>query len=229
MRKHQLTIQFTTIFLVFICFLGVFFLRKTKIKSNSPATTVLDYFHYVPPHIAQMFTFGFKNVLSDIIWIVTIQKSVFAEGKTEQSYLELFNLANLTIALDPKIELAYRYISQILLMEGKPEYAEKLFTKFLSSEIVSWRMYMLLAWYYGEIKKDRKKAIDYYYKSSKIEGSPPYFKSLVAKLAVNNSDLSDFNVTKMIVEEMLMLAKDEETKKRIIQHYEKLINQARNP
>ncbi len=215
---------------VFLLFLGAYKIRKQHVAPSSITTTLLNYFHYIPPKAVHLFSFGFDNIVSDIVWIATLQTTAFEGDPTPRDFQEMYGLADITTELDPKIELAYRYIGTTLLFNDQVEFGKKLLLKAIKNNVRTWKLLMVLGWYYNEYESDAKTSMKYYYEASKFDDSPKYFKSLVAKLAVNNMDSKnqqDQTMTQLIVLEMLKLAKDEKIREKIKKHYQKYLEKTK--
>jgi len=207
---------------VFFLLFGGYRIRKDLITVQPASTTLLNYFHYIPVSWFHFLSFGYDNIFSDWVWIATLQKSLLDHRSTEQDFLELYNLAQITTELDKRIELAYRYIGLTLIFFDKNDFGEKLLMKGVKNKIQDWQLYMVLGWFHMDIKKDPKTALYYYKKSSEYPDSPPYFKSLIVRLAIEKIDSYTYEARRAIAKQMLKVTEDEKIRKRIIDRLKKL-------
>jgi hypothetical protein len=140
------------------------------------------------------FTPGFENVMADVYWLRTVQyfggQRVFS---TEKRFDLLTPLINITIALDPRLEIAYRYGATFLaepwpMGAGKPEDAIALLRRGLAHNPANWRLRQDLGLLYFVFLDDAARASQVLLEGASIPGAPPFLKTLAAQVLVKGGE-----------------------------------------
>lgn len=137
---------------------------------------------------------GLEGIVADIYWLRTIQyyggQKVFA---TEQRFDLVAPLVDITVTLDPRMEVAYR-LGALFLSEqppsgaGRPAEGEKLLLRGVAANPASWRLAQDLSYFQAEFLKDRKKAADTILRARSIPGAPSWFSALGASFLQKGGD-----------------------------------------
>lgn len=137
---------------------------------------------------------GFEGIVADIYWLRTIQyyggQKVFA---SEQRFDLVAPLVDITVTLDPRMDVAYR-LGALFLSEqppsgaGRPAEGEKLLIRGLAANPDNWRLAQELAYFQSEFLRDRKKAAETILSARSIPGAPPWFSSLGASFLQKSGD-----------------------------------------
>jgi hypothetical protein len=144
-------------------------------------------------HIRRL-TPGFENLMADVYWLRTVQyfggERVFS---TEKRFDLLVPLINITIALDPRLEIAYRYGATFLaepwpVGAGKPEAAIALLRRGLAHNPANWRLRQDLGLLYFFFLDDPARASAVLIEGASIPGAPPFLKTLAAQVLVKGGE-----------------------------------------
>jgi hypothetical protein len=129
---------------------------------------------------------GFEGLMASVYWLRVVQyyghQRAFSEDKTFDLLQSLIEITN---ALDPRMELAYRY-GAIFLSEawpegpGRPDEGISVLERGVENLPNSWR----LRWDLGNIcffyQRDAKRASGFFLDASKLPGAPYWLESLAA-------------------------------------------------
>ena len=131
---------------------------------------------------------GLEGLMASVYWLRTVQyyghQRAFA---TEKRYDLLAPLIDITTALDPRMELAYRY-GAIFLSEawpngaGRPEEGVAILERGTRALPGSWRLRWDLGSLWFFFLKDHKKAADVLLGAATIPGAPFWLESLAATI-----------------------------------------------
>ena len=131
---------------------------------------------------------GFEGVMGGIYWLRAVQyygsQRAFSE---EKRYDNLGPLIEITNALDPRLELAYRY-GALFLAEpwpagpGKPDEGVRVLERGIRNLPGSWRLRWDLGGLYYFFLKDSRRAADVLIEGSKVPGAPFWLESLAASM-----------------------------------------------
>jgi hypothetical protein len=121
---------------------------------------------------------GLQGIAADIYWLRTVQyfgrERLFAKT---QRYDLLEPLIDITVALDPRLEIAYRY-GAIFLCEpypvgaGKPERGVELLERAIKQWPQSWELRKELGYYTYLFLHDVRRARDILLQASRLPGAP---------------------------------------------------------
>jgi hypothetical protein len=137
---------------------------------------------------------GFEGLLADVYWLRTVQyfggRRLYAEGKRFEL---LAPLIDITTALDPRLEVAYRY-GAIFLSEpvpvgaGRPQEGVALLERGAKALPKSWRLRQDQGFFTHLFLKDSVRAADILREARGIEGAPYWLETLAASLLAKGGD-----------------------------------------
>ena len=164
------------------------------------------------------FALGAEGLLADGYWMQSLQyignKMVHADSEVidlgdlrSLNPRLLFPLLDNATDLDPKFMAAYSYGATVLPAVDASQ-AIKLTEKGIANNPGQWRLYQYLGYIYWQ-SKDYEKAAETYEKGSHIEGSPIFFKQLMALMKTQGGDR---NTARKIFSQTLNEAPDQSTK-----------------
>jgi hypothetical protein len=137
---------------------------------------------------------GFENVMADLYWLRTVQyfggQRVFAK-KTRFDLLQ--PLVDITTALDPKFEIAYRYGASFLaepypIGAGKPEEAVALLERGAANLPRSWLLQQNLGFYTYFFLRDARRAADALLAARALPGAPVWLETMAADFVGKGGD-----------------------------------------
>jgi hypothetical protein len=114
-------------------------------------------------HIRRL-TPGFENVMADVYWLRTVQYFGGQRAFSTQKRFDLLvPLVNITIALDPRLEIAYRYGATFLaeawpIGAGNPEAAIALLRRGVANNPRNWKLRQDLGLFYLFFMNDPARA-----------------------------------------------------------------------
>ena len=129
---------------------------------------------------------GFEHLAADVYWLRTVQyfggERRFAADK---KYELLYPLIEITITLDPRMEIAYRYGSVFLgepmpTGAGRPDLGVKVLERGVANNPGSWRLRQELGFYHFIYRHDVEKAAQVLIEASEIPGAAFWLKTLAA-------------------------------------------------
>jgi len=129
---------------------------------------------------------GFEGLMADVYWLRTVQyfggQRVFA---TEKRFDLLEPLIDITVTLDPRFEIAYRYGASFLaepwpIGAGKPESAVSLLERGVRNLPRSWLLQQHLGFYAYFFLRDPRRAADALLAARKLPGAPPWLETMAA-------------------------------------------------
>jgi hypothetical protein len=137
---------------------------------------------------------GFEAVAADIYWLRTVQyfggQRLFAGNKR----FELLRpLAEITVTLDPRLEIAYRY-GAVFLSEnppigaGRPQEGIELLEMGARNLPRSWRLRQDLGFFRFLFLKDADRAAATLSRAAEIPGAPFWLRTMAADLAAKGGD-----------------------------------------
>ncbi len=137
---------------------------------------------------------GFEGVMAGIYWLRAVQyygsERAFGSGT---SYQNLAPLIEITNALDPRLELAYRY-GALFLAEpwpngpGKPQAGVEVLERGIRNLPEAWRIRWDLGSLYYFFLHDHEKAAGVLLRGAKIQGAPFWLESLAASMLGKGGD-----------------------------------------
>jgi tetratricopeptide (TPR) repeat protein len=131
---------------------------------------------------------GYDALLADLYWTRTVQYYGTNLDRGDFNYDLLAPLLNVTVTLDPKLIVAYRFGS-IFLSElppigpGRPDLAVQLIQRGIAANPGDWRLYFDLGFLYFWHLRDYEHAAVAYQQASDAPGSPEWLKVLAARMA----------------------------------------------
>ena len=139
---------------------------------------------------------GFEMVAADLYWLRTVQyfggQRLFAKNKR----FELLRpLAEITVTLDPRLEIAYRY-GAVFLSEnppigaGRPREGIELLEKGTRNLPRSWRLWQEMGFFHFLFLHDAHRAADILNRAAEIPGAAFWLRTLAADLAAKGGDRS---------------------------------------
>jgi hypothetical protein len=137
---------------------------------------------------------GLEALMADVYWLRTVQyvggQRVFAGGQT---YERLGPLIDITVTLDPRMEIAYRY-GAIFLSEpppqgaGQPRAGLDLLERGVRVMPENWRLQQDLGFYHFLFLKDSRKASEILMAASNLPGAPFWLRTLAADTLVRGGE-----------------------------------------
>lgn len=160
--------------------------RRIDARLGSFAERARPLFSESPERLRRLVP-GFEQLLADVYWLRAVQyygsERVFNPDPT---YDNLRPLIDITTALDPRLELAYRY-GAIFLSEdrpigaGKPELGLEVLEKGVRALPGSWRLRWDLGAHWFFYMKDPKRAAAVLRGAKSIPGAPYWLDNLAAR------------------------------------------------
>lgn len=137
---------------------------------------------------------GFEDFLADVYWLRTVQYFGGQRAFSREKRFELLEpLINVTVALDPRLDIAYRY-GAIFLSEqwpvgaGRPEAGVALLHRGASANPNSWRLRQQEGYFTFFFLKDPKKAAKILFEAADMPGAPFWLKSLAGDILLQSDD-----------------------------------------
>jgi hypothetical protein len=137
---------------------------------------------------------GFEGIVADVYWLRTIQyyggQRVFS---TERRFDLVAPLVDITVTLDPRMEVAYR-LGALFLSEqppsgaGRPLEGEKVLLRGVAANPSSWQLAQDLAYFQAEFLKEWPRAADTLGRARSIPGAPVWFSALAATFLQKGGD-----------------------------------------
>jgi hypothetical protein len=144
-------------------------------------------------HVRRLFP-GFEGIAADLYWLRTVQyfggQRAFAHG----SDLPLLGpLLDITVTLDPRMEIAYRYGATFLaepapLGAGRPQEALALLTRGTRALPENWRLRQDLGFFYFLYLNDHERAAQVLLEASRLPGAAFWLKNLAADVLARGGD-----------------------------------------
>lgn len=144
-------------------------------------------------HVKRLFP-GFEDVAADVYWLRTVQyfggQRVFAGGKR---FDLLRPLIEITTALDPRLEMAYRY-GAVFLSEpspvgaGRPREGIEVLEAGVRNLPGSWRLRQDLGFFEFVYVHDPERAAAVLNEAAGLAGAPFWLRTLAADLLVKGGD-----------------------------------------
>jgi tetratricopeptide (TPR) repeat protein len=151
---------------------------------------------YVPtPAVLDRLMLCYDALAADVYWIRAIQHfggTRRAEGGAKK-YELLYPLLNITTALDPKFNIAYRF-GAIFLSEappggpGRPDLAIALLKRGLQARPDNWRYMQDIGFVHYMARQDYSSAAEWFERAGDVPGAPWWLKSLAANTRAVGGD-----------------------------------------
>jgi hypothetical protein len=145
---------------------------------------------------------GFEDLTADLYWLRTIQyyggQRAFAKEKT---FVLLKPLIEITTALDPRFELAYRYGAMFLAEPrphgaGKPEEGIAILERGIAALPDSWRLRWEMGSTYYFFLRDPQKAAAALTAGARLPGAPFWMEALAARFLLGRDRNSSREIWK---------------------------------
>lgn len=151
---------------------------------------------YVPsPAVMDRFVLSYDALAADLYWIRAIQH--FGDTRLSSAgprrYELLYPLLNITTALDPKFNIAYRF-GAIFLSEpppggpGRPDLAIELLERGLEARPDRWQFMQDIGMVHYLNQQDFAAAADWFERAADVPGSPWWLRSLAANTRAAGGD-----------------------------------------
>ncbi len=146
-------------------------------------------FYYLPVgRYAKLISFGYNNVLADILWMKTLAYTG-EHLATDRQFKYLVSLLDAVTNLDPYFFYPYRFAGTILPWEAHdPDNAIRLLKKGLRYLPDKWLLWFLTGFVYLYFKGDYKQAAYYMGEAAKKPGRPLFIVTLASKLLTQEND-----------------------------------------
>jgi hypothetical protein len=168
---------------------------------------------------------GFEDLLADIYWLRTVQyfgrQRLYAKNA---SFELLLPLIEITVALDSRLEIAYRY-GAIFLCEPYPSgrgdcYAGiRLLERGAAAMQDSWRLRQDLGFFHYLYLGNAKRASAILYGASRLRNAPFWLASMAASIALKGQDRE---ISRRLWNEMLEQAEDEYIRNNALYHVQQI-------
>ena len=145
-------------------------------------------------HVKRLFP-GFEDLAADVYWLRTVQyfgsQRVF---DTEKRFELLAPLIDITTALDPRLEIAYRYGATFLsepwpVGAGRPQEGVALLERGVQALPRSWRLRQDLGFFIYLYLNDASRASQVMMEASRIEGAPAWIlEALAGDILIKGGD-----------------------------------------
>jgi len=139
---------------------------------------------------------GFEMVAADLYWLRTVQYFGGQRRFQKNKRFELLRpLAEITVTLDPRLEIAYRY-GAVFLSEnppigaGRPREGIELLEKGTRNLPRSWRLWQEMGFFHFLFLHDAHRAADILNRAAEIPGAAFWLRTLAADLAAKGGDRS---------------------------------------
>jgi len=137
---------------------------------------------------------GLEMIMADVYWLRTIQYFGGQRIMTQNKNFDLLRpLVDITVTLDPRFEIAYRY-GAIFLAEGPPAGAGRpldgiaVLHKGTQALPYSWRLREELGFFYFTFQNDPRRASEVLLETAEIPGAPFWMRSLAASILVKGGE-----------------------------------------
>lgn len=136
-------------------------------------------------HVRRLYP-GLEDLMADVYWLRTIQyfggQRVFG---TEKRFEVLEPLIDITVTLDPRFEIAYRYGATFLsepwpIGADNPEAGVRLLERGVKARPQSWLLWQTLGFFAYYHLGDARRAADAMLEGAKLPGAPPWFATMAA-------------------------------------------------
>lgn len=136
---------------------------------------------YLPSGKAlELLSFGYQNVLSDLIWFKTVQ--YFGRAvKSDRDFTFLSHMCDLVVRLNPRATHVYQFAGVIFAWElGNPEAGAAFLEQGIKAVPQDWQLYYMLGVIKFHFLKDDAAAEELFAKAAKLPGAPP----MLARMAM---------------------------------------------
>jgi hypothetical protein len=137
---------------------------------------------------------GFEDFLADVYWLRTVQYFGGQRLFSHEKRFELLEpLISITVALDPRLDIAYRYGATFLseawpVGAGRPQAGVALLHRGAEANPAAWRLRQQEGYFTFFFLKDPKKAAEILFAATEIPGSPFWLKTLAGDFLLQDKD-----------------------------------------
>lgn len=165
------------------------------IQENSKVPIEKIKFNLPSPEITKISSFGYTNLIADIIWLEFVQY-MGGLGRGEVKYLpEISSLLDTTTTLDPHFIDAYEVGAYALADNDEFDKSIMLLNKGSKNVSDEWFFDYQAGFMYYIYKKNKQQAVKYFERSMKVKNSPAILPKLVVLLKSElNSDDYDIQI-----------------------------------
>ncbi len=213
--------KFNTILLIILLCVGVIFSQKYSFENQKEVFQTLEDNPLFVPNAEkiQKFTFGFDNLITNLIWLKTVQ---YIGGNARSGNYELlYEYLDSVTDLDPEFYMPY-FIAQLLLPEiQQADKAILISEKGLKNLPERWEVPYYMGYIYYYYLEDYEKGAEKYWQASKMPG----VLSSATRMAIN---LTSKNKKHLLALEMWINAYEEEKNPQIKELIAKKIRREEN-
>jgi hypothetical protein len=144
-------------------------------------------------HVRKLYP-GFENLMADVYWLRTIQ---YFGGQrvwsAEKRFDVLEPLIDVTVTLDPRFEIAYRYGATFLsepwpIGADQPEAGVRLLERGVTALPRSWLLWQTLGFFTYFHLGDARRAAEAMLEGAKLPGAPSWFETMAADFLSRGGD-----------------------------------------
>ena len=178
-------------------------LQRVRDRSFPVRPVEDDSLYLASPKSARRMALAYRALAADLYWIRALQyfggtRRMVDAGRTitdpsRRQYAALFPLLHITISLDPRFNLAYRFGS-IFLAEpaprgpGRADLAIALLMEGLAERPDRWEYMQDIGFVHYWWRQDYKAAADWFRRASEVPGAPWWLRSLAATTLSEGGD-----------------------------------------
>jgi hypothetical protein len=144
-------------------------------------------------HVKRLFP-GFENLAADIYWIRTVQYFGGRHAFTQDRQFTLLEpLTDITVTLDPRFDIAYRY-GAVFLSEpqptgaGRPASGVVLLERGARENPLNWRLRKELAYFYFVFLQDPQTAARVLLEAAEVPGAADWLRTMAADVLGKGGD-----------------------------------------
>lgn len=137
---------------------------------------------------------GLESLMADVYWLRTVQYFGGQRAFSRDKKFEVLEpLVEITVTLDPRFEIAYRYGATFLsepwpLGAGLPEAGVRLLERGAKANPGSWHLLQNLGFFIYFHLGDAKRASEVMLEASKLPGAPNWFANMAADFLVRGGE-----------------------------------------
>ncbi|MFV8259608.1 hypothetical protein ACNQKP_17505 [Bdellovibrio bacteriovorus] len=190
--------------------LGIFSFSLLVISlRNFPPQSLNQGAYIAPPPMLERMSFGYSEVIADVLWIRTIQDLDYCEKSVGENICVgdswLYKMLDTITELSPKFRIAYAAGGLALtVIISDIDGATKIFEKGVKELPQDWPIAYRAAYHYMYEVKDNKRAADLLVQAGK-NGGPPWFLTLAGRLY---SDAGNLELAESVLQDMINTEQD---------------------
>ena len=144
-------------------------------------------------HVRRLFP-GFEGLAADLYWLRTVQYFGSSRAFTQDTRMPLLGpLLDITVTLDPRMEVAYRYGAIFLgepvpLGAGRPQEAVALLERGAEALPHNWRIRQDLGFFLFLYLDDYRRAADVLLEASRLPGAAFWLQNMAADIVARGGD-----------------------------------------